>query len=304
MAGLRERMFAGASRKPNERRWSTAVAFRGMRTVRPKREELPHDAPLRRTIEADVIPRLVLAHPLAPRRQEISPAHGSVPDSDRIARFAELILAADQEAACAHIEALRAHGARLETIYLDLVAPTASYLRYLWNADLYDFAEITLALWRLQQVVRGFGAAFRGEGNRRETGRRALLVPGPNAKHELPYLMFGLVMVGEFLRRDGWDTWIEPDPSSRDFAEIIRSHWFDVVEFLVSGNNRLDTLASTIRLVRRQSPNQAVGVILSGQVFVENPELVLLVGGDITAIDACQSAAQAQRLVSLLSAHT
>ena len=302
MAGLRERMFAGASRKQNERWWSTAVAFRGMRTVRPKREELPHEAPLRRTIEADVIPRLVLTHPLAPLREET--AHGSVPDSDRIARFAELILAPDQEAARAHIEALRAHGVRLETIYLDLVVPTASYLRYLWNADLYDFAEITLALWRLQQLVRGFGAAFRGEGNRRETGLRALLVPGPNAKHELPYLMFGLVMVGEFLRRDGWDTWIEPDPTSRNFAEIIRSQWFDVVEFLVSGNGRLDVLASNIRLVHRQSPNPAVGVILSGQVFVENPELVLLVGGDITAIDACQGARQAQKLVGLLSAKT
>jgi len=304
MAGLRERMFARASRKPNERRLPDAVAFRGLRTARPKREELPHDAPLRRTIEADVIPRLVLAHPVARLRQEALPAHGGAPACDRIARFAQLILAPDPDAVRAHIEALRANGVRLESIYLDLVVPTASYLRYLWNADLYDFAEITLALWRLQQVVRGFGVAFRGEGDRRETGLRALLVPGPNARHELPYLMFGLVMVGEFLRRDGWDAWIEPDPSSRDFAEIIRSQWFDVVEFLVSGNNRLDLLAANIRLVRRQSPNPAVGVILSGQVFVENPELVLLVGGDITAVDARQGAAQAQKLVSLLSAQT
>jgi MerR family transcriptional regulator, light-induced transcriptional regulator len=304
MAGLRERMFAGASRKLNERRWSAAVAFGGMRTARPKREELPQDAPLRRTIEADVIPRLVLAHPLAPLRQDVLRVQRNSSDSDRIARFAELILTPDQDAASAHIEALRADGVRLETIYLDLVVPTASYLRYLWDADLYDFAEITLALWRLQQLVRSFGTAFRNEGNRRETGLRALLVPGSNAKHELPYMMFGLVMVGEFLRRDGWDTWIEPDPSSRDFAEIIRSQWFDVVEFLVSGNNRPDLLASNIRLVRRQSPNPAVGVILSGQVFVENPELVLLVGGDISAIDACQGAAQAQKLVSVLSAHT
>ena len=186
MAGLRERMFAGASRKPNERRWSGVVACRGMRTARPKREELPHDAPLRRTIEADVIPRLLLAHSVAPRRQDVLPAHRGAPDSDRIARFAELMLTPDQDAAQAYIEALRAHGARLETIYLDLVVPTASYLRYLWNADLYDFAEITLALWRLQQVVRGFGAAFRSEGNRRETGLRALLVPGPTPSTNFP----------------------------------------------------------------------------------------------------------------------
>ena len=72
-------------------------------------------------------------------------------------------------------------------------------------------------------------------------------------------MMFDLVLVGEFFRRDGWDAWIEPDSSSVEFSEIVRNHWFDVVEFLVSGDKRLDALAANISAVRRDSPNQSLG---------------------------------------------
>jgi len=301
--GLRERMWAGALRQPTEGEPSTVRTADGLSEL-PVLAQKPQATGLKRTIEAEIIPRLVLAHPAATRDPSIPAATTAAARSERIARFADLILTTDPDAAYAHIEALRARGVRLEAIYLDLIIPTASYLRCLWNDDVCDFAEVTLGLWRLQQVVRAFGAAFRSEGGCCETGQRALLLPGLNAKHELPYVMFGLVMIGEFFRRGGWDTWIEPDPSSQDFAAVVRSQWFDVVEFLVSGDKRLDKLASSIREVRRQSPNRAIGVIVSGRVFVENPELVLLVGADMTAIDARQGTLQAQNLVRLLSDRT
>jgi hypothetical protein len=39
--------------------------------------------------------------------------------------------------------------------------------------------------------------------------------------------------------------------------------------------------------------------MVHGQVFIEHPELVLLVGADLTATDARQGALQAQHLVGL-----
>jgi hypothetical protein len=113
--------------------------------------------------------------------------------------------------------------------------------------------------------------------------------------------MFALVMVGEFYRRDGWDTWIEPDPQDRNFVELIRGEWFDLVEFLASGDRHLDPLAASIRMIRRESPNRALGVVLRGRAFVENPELLLLVGGDTVAGDVTFNALQAQDLVRLVS---
>lgn len=255
---------------------------------------------LNRTVEAQIIPRLLLAHRNRPQASSAA-ADNSEPALPRVAAIAEQLLAEETERVCAQIEELRDQGHSLEAVYLQLLAPVALHLRQLWIEDLCGFAELTLALWRLQQVLRDYSVAFRGEAERQETGRRALLLPTPREKYDLSYVMFGLVMRSEFFRRDGWEAWIEPDASSSAFGEVIRNQWFDVVEFLVSSDKQLDALATGIRLIRRHSPNRSIGVMVCGQVFIEHPELVLLVGADLTATDARQGSVQAQNLVGLLA---
>lgn len=251
-----------------------------------------------RAIEADIVPQLVLAHRGIPA--VIPVEHSHAPPAD-VATFAQMILSQDIPAACACVHALREQGKPLDVIYVDLLAPTAAHLRDLWNQDLCDFADVTLALWRLQQVLREFSTEFRHEGAQAETGMRALLVPAPGQKNELGYVMFGLVMLSEFFRRDGWDTWMEPDSASSEFNGIVRSQWFDVVELLVSGDKKMDALAERIKTIRRESPNRGLGVMVCGPAFVEHPELVLLVGADIAAADPRQGSVQAKKAVGLLA---
>jgi hypothetical protein len=253
-------------------------------------------AGLAKAIEADIVPRLVMAHRQIPAVVAAEPERAG---SCEVGQFAEMILGQDTAAACAHVQALQAQGKALEAIYMDLLAPTAAHLRELWSADLCDFADVTLALWRLQHVLREFSTEFRGEGDQAESGMRALLVPAPGERNELGYVMFGLVMIAEFLRRDGVDAWIEPDPSSNEFSGVIRSQWFDVVELLVSGDKKMDAVAERIRMIRRESPNRGVGVMVCGPAFVEHPELVLLVGADVMVGDPRQGVVQAKKAVGL-----
>jgi len=254
---------------------------------------------LAQAVETHVVPRLVLAHGVNPPTS--NPVATAPYGLEEAKEFAEFVLTHEVLDACKRIEAMRHAGRSLEAIYIDVIAPAGRQLRSLWRADLCDFASCALGLWRLQQLLREFSVAFQSEGRRQEHGYRALLVPKPGEKDELCYIMFGLVMVGEFYRRNGWDTWIEPDPSTAEFAGLIRSQWFDVVEFLASNNKNLDALASSIRMIRRESPNKALGVMLRGKAFVQNPELVVLVGGDAAAADASIDALQAQTLVRLLA---
>jgi MerR family transcriptional regulator, light-induced transcriptional regulator len=254
---------------------------------------------LNQTIESTVIPSLVIAH-ARPQdlRAEIAAERDSATFCDSAA-LAEQMLADRADTARATIDRLRSDGLSLETIYLQLLAPAAVHLRRLWSNDLCGFADAALALWRLQQLLREYSVEFRAEAERRETGRRALLAPTPREKHDLSYAMFCLVLMSEFFRRDGWEAWIEPDPSSPEFNKIVRDQWFDVVEFLVSGDKQLDALASRIRTIRRESPNRSIGVMVYGQVFIEHPELVLLVGADASSTDPRQGALQAQHLLRL-----
>ena len=167
--------------------------------------------------------------------------------------------------------------------------------------DEWDFAEVILALWRLQQLLRDFSPAFCADAALKSAGLHALLTPAPGEKHDIGHMMFGLVLAGEFFRRDGWKTWIESDFASAAFLETVRTQWFDVVEFFASSDKKLDALAANIRLIRRESANRKIGVIVCGPAFTERPELVLLVGGDAVVSDFSQETLQAQNVVNLLT---
>lgn len=253
---------------------------------------------LTQTVEAEIIPRLVMAHGhAAPPFETPAILSGEID----VARFAEMMLRGNGDEAAEQIQIYRDHGTPLETVYLDLLVPAARHLRQLWMNDECDFANATLALWRLQQLVRDFSPAFCAETTIKSVGLRALLTPGPGEKHDIGHMMFGLVLAGEFFRRDGWDTWIEPDPASTAFIDTIRTQWFDVIEFFASGDKKLDDLAANIRTVRRESSNRNIGVMVCGPAFTERPELVLLVGGDALVSDFNQETLQAQSVVNLLT---
>jgi hypothetical protein len=289
--------------------WTTARSSFGQARPRSRDGELPGEfnsllsvagsgRTVVRTVEAEIIPRLVLAHG---RVAQVAHAASDQGRDDRIASFADHILGAQHASAVDTVLRLREHGVDLETIYLDLLAPTAGHMRHLWKTDLWDFADVTLGLWRLQQMLRDLSPAFCKDASHRASGLRALLAPGPGDRNDLGYMMFGLVLAGEFFRRDGWETWIEPDTKAREFGEAVRSQWFDVVEFFANSDKKLDDLASSIRMVRRESPNPGVGVMVCGQAFIDRPELVLLVGGDAIVSDLSVEASQARNVVNLLS---
>ena len=253
---------------------------------------------LSRTVEVEIIPRLVMAHGNAVQQNAPLPI---LADDVGAAGFAELVLGTESHRASDLIQSYRERGVPLATIYLDLMVPAARHLRHLWMDDEWDFADVTLALWRMQQLLRDFSPAFCADAGVKTAGLRALLAAGPDERHDIAHIMFGLVLAGEFFRRGGWDTWIEPDPAATAFMQTIRTQWFDVVELFASGDRKLDDLAKSIRTIRRESSNRNIGVMVCGPAFTERPELVLLVGGDAVVSDLNEEALQAQNVVNLLT---
>ncbi|HEY5281904.1 MAG TPA: cobalamin-binding protein, partial [Polyangia bacterium] len=195
---------------------------------------------LLRTIEAEIIPRLMLAHRTNSLELMSCEVASSTIGRDEVLAFASLVIAQPAEMAIAHVEARRAEGVPLEAIYLDLVAPAARHLGELWEADLCDFTQVTLGLWRLQQVMHELSPVFQNETDCEARPRRALLVPAPGSQHTL-----GLFMVSEFFRRAGWDVWGEPTTTT-DLAAIVRAEWFDLVGLSVGSECGLEGLSSLI----------------------------------------------------------
>ena len=218
--------------------------------------------------------------------------------ADEVSALGDRLFVNDHAGACDRIDALRIEGRSLECIYLDLLAPTASYIRHLWSDDLCDLAGAAVALVNLQGVLRHFAPAFRAEHAVLDTGRRALLASPLRTGVDGAAAMVGLVMVSEFFRRDGWDSWIEPDVASTAFGDTVRREWFDVVEILASNDRQLDGIAASIRTIRRGSANRSVGVIVCGQIFIDHPEFVRLVGADLPSSDPRTTLVQASHFMA------
>jgi methanogenic corrinoid protein MtbC1 len=249
---------------------------------------------LSRCISADIIPRLVLARRAM---RETTRPDGVEPGPADVAEFAGLILTRDVSVARDFVQRVRERGASVEMLYLDLLAPAARRIGQLWEYDACDFAEVTVGLGRLQQVLHDVSQMFHAERQAAENGHRVLLVPVPGEQHS-----FGLTMVGEFFRNAGWDVWSEPRiAAGRDIIQLVRSEWFAVVGLSLASETRIDALARGIRSVRRASRNRSVGVLVGGPLFVAHPELVAHVGADATAIDGGQAPAQALSVLALLA---
>ena len=247
---------------------------------------------LSRAIEDEIIPRLVLAHPTADDCLPLIPSAGAGVSPKDVQAFAKLVLAPDENVAQACIEAMRASGISVETIYTDLLAPVARYLGVLWEEDLCDFTEVTVGLGRLQQVLRELSPAF-GQSSTSTSGSRVLLLPGPGEQHT-----FGLVMVAEFFRRAGWDVGGGAWEAGADPVVMVQSEWFDVVGFSLGNVSQLDDLAACIKNVRAAALNKEICVLVGGPLFLSNPEYVVYVNADAASTDGAQAPELAARLVA------
>ncbi len=249
-----------------------------------------------RTIEAEIVPRLVLT-----RRVKLDTAAVNVPQSHLpdgvdlvdVKELVRLLLAHEAVVACAFVETVRQRGATLEMVCLDLLAPAAAELGLLWEEDECDFMQVTLALCRLQQVLRELSAEFRCEEPERQPQRRILLALCPGEQHT-----FGISVVSQFLQRAGWDVWQEYPATKAQILELVRQNWFAVVGLSVGSHVRLEQIAAMIRQIRAASRNRAVGVLVGGPMLLANPKLVELVGADGTAPDGPQAVLRAEHFCS------
>jgi MerR family transcriptional regulator, light-induced transcriptional regulator len=259
---------------------------------------------LAKTLETDVIPRLVGAHaagwPLlmpvdAPRVTPSTPAQPppQASDAQTIEHFVGLLRAGDDRAIHAHITASHEAGQSVASIFLNLFAPSARRLGDMWLADECDFSSVTIALGRLQRALRVWSPAFGSEVHHPPNGRRILLAQHPEEQHS-----FGLSMVAEFFRREGWEVLGGVGGSVRDPSAQLGKEWFDAIGFSVGSETRLKWLVDRIKRARSASRNESLVVMVGGPLLSVFPNLDSLVGADAASNDGSGAAALVETLMS------
>jgi len=248
------------------------------------------------TIEKDIVPKLFVAQS-APRLFGLVRPRAVPPVviwADEAVQFAESALKHDAHLLLRQVEQLLTRGIAVETILLDLLGPASRHLGVMWEEDRCDFVQVTMGLWRLQEIVHTLGASVPGSAIDSEAPRSILLGRVPGEQHG-----FGLVLVEEFFRRAGWSTLsADAEADVSDFAAMVRAHAFDAIGLTAATDRHIGPLPAQIAAIRSASRNQDIFVMLGGRIFVEDQTLAHQLGADGTAVDARDAVVVAEQWVT------
>ncbi len=253
---------------------------------------------LSRIIENRVIPRLLVAHRQnafrAPLTSTITPAEMSA----RVGEFADLLIDVDGRRAVSYFKDLIEGGTSVETLFQDLVGPTARRLGELWDEDINSIIDVTQGMGHLQHLVRTFAPDFRNEKNPSASSQRALLMSMPGEKHTL-----GVSLIEEFFRREGWAVWGGPVETFEEVIALVGTMWFDVIGLSVSRVPDPDKMNFEIRLIREAARNRNMVIMIGGLPFMKDPRLAAVVGADSTAANGQQAIAQLSAIIQAPQRH-
>jgi methanogenic corrinoid protein MtbC1 len=231
-------------------------------------------------IENDIIPRLMVAHATVPPPGFPVEADAVI-GADEIEAFAPLVMQIEADALLTHVEAILARGVAFDAVLVDLLAPTARLLGEFWEDERCDFVDVTMGLWRLQEVVHEISGRLSTTHLPAAHGHRALFASMPGDQHS-----FGAVVIDEIFRQDGWLTDRLSEAETADLLKCVTDDWFDLIGLTVSCDCHIATLPSIIAALRNVSRNPRVCVMVGGRIFSTNPDLAVHVGADGTARDA------------------
>jgi methanogenic corrinoid protein MtbC1 len=213
------------------------------------------------------------------------------------ARFAELPLRLEAASLLEEVEAFIATGASVETICLGLLAPAARKPGEMWERDECDFLDVTMGLWRLQEVMREVAARAPVDFSSLALPHSALFSPMPGDHHN-----FGTLMLEEVFARSGWRSEALVKPERRELLDRLARQPFDLVGLTLSRDCPSAALSNLIRAVRNVSANPHIIVLVGGRMINENPEIAMAVGADGTGVDALAALELANSLVKTAAA--
>ncbi|RYD62287.1 MAG: cobalamin B12-binding domain-containing protein, partial [Sphingomonadales bacterium] len=238
-------------------------------------------------IQGEIIPRLLVAHPAPAAPNSANGAVRIAPDE--VKAFAPLPLSLEADELLRHVEQFLARGVSVESIFVDLLAPSARKLGQFWEDDACDFIDVTMGLWRLQEVMREVAMRVPAVTQALSEPRSALFSPLPGEQHS-----FGALMIEEVFARAGWNSEALIEPRRKDLLRTVAERNFDLVGLTVTNDCLSGALSDLITAIRGVSKNSAIQVFIGGRVVNANPGLAIEVGADGTAPDARSALALAE----------
>jgi MerR family transcriptional regulator, light-induced transcriptional regulator len=299
-------VFGFAELKSKIEGWRAGLASAAPRSIWWSQHAARHDPganqngpdDLSLLLENLVIPRLIAArNPAGPLLSlvpdtAIAPPRPPAISAEAIAEFADLAVADEAIALLDFADRLLAQGHSVECLYIDLLAPAARLLGENWEEDRRDFVEVTMGLWRIQEILRELSQRCRPALATGHGLRRALFSPLPGDQHSL-----GTLMIADCFQRAGWDVDVLIEPAMSELNAKASSGHYDLIGLTVTADCSSGALSGMVTAMRAVSINPDVRILVGGRFINEQPELVAASKADASAADAKAALMLADRLV-------
>jgi methanogenic corrinoid protein MtbC1 len=208
-----------------------------------------------------------------------------------VARFVRLLRGTGAEAAPALVDVLVSRGIPRSELYLNLLAPAARMIGDMWQDDECSFADVTMVVARLHQILNG----LRDEEPvvaAPPDAPKILLSAAPGEQHS-----FGIAVVETMFQDAGWQTRLSNTNDAEDLLDQVRQQRFEAVGFSLSHADLADVLRATVMRLRSVSLNRDILVLVGGPSFQSVPDLVQHVGADAEVGAGAEAARKARDLL-------
>lgn len=165
-------------------------------------------------------------------------------------------------------------------VVVDLYLPAAANaIGAQWHADEIDILDCTIAMSRMQNLLRALGRAWRADASNGEGTGSVLMVVPENEQHIL-----GAMIATTQLRRLGVSVAVRLAPSWAQLDELFRTRRFDAVFVHVANLESLDSCDNLVKTMRRVGKIE-LPVIAGGSVPLDAGEIKRRTGADLVTRD-------------------
>jgi len=178
-----------------------------------------------------------------------------------------------------------------ENVFYTLFEPAARIIDELWRNDRCDFLQVTIAISRLQRLVRDFERRFPPQRPPMFI-KSILLAPAPGEQHN-----FGIALAGEHFRRCGWTVDYKAETTADELVEKVERGGARLIGLSLSCRILTDKLAAVIDRIRALPTGTPVTVFLGGNLVADDPGLARDIGADYAVHDVQSAIAYADSLV-------
>ncbi len=166
------------------------------------------------------------------------------------------------------------------TDLIDIHIPQAArFFGDSWMTGKFGFAEVTIAVARLQGWLRDLDVGDRQSDPFSMDAPEVLLVLPEGCQHTL-----GAMVVMSRLRRLGALVRLSIGQDSRSIGRVVRAGHYDMVAISAAGSEGLDFLAKLVNSIR-SGLGPAPYVVLGGEILNQAPDATSLIGADFGTSD-------------------